>query len=100
MIGVLCSSHHNRSWIIHNTVSEALEPILFLRLIGEQHCGLPDGLAEICTDPDFYTSSTETRDHDFARKYGAFRQSGKEGKIGKTTKFWMIYLYLIRNQNT
>ena len=43
--GVLCDSHYNRSWIIHDTVSGALERMLFLRFIGEQHYGLPDGLA-------------------------------------------------------
>ena len=26
-------------------------------IFGEQHCGLPGGLAEICADPDSYTSS-------------------------------------------
>ena len=31
--------------------------MLFLQFIGEQHCGLPDGLAKICADPDSYTSS-------------------------------------------
>ena len=50
--GVLCGSHYNRSWIIHNTVSEALEGMLFLRFFGEQYCGLPAGLVEICADPD------------------------------------------------
>ena len=45
---------------MHKTVSEALERMLFLRFIGEKHCGLPDGLAQICADRDLYTSSTET----------------------------------------
>ena len=27
-------------------------------IIEEQHCRLPDGLAEICANPDSYTSST------------------------------------------
>ena len=43
--GVLCGSYYNRSWIIHDTVSGALERMLFLRFIEEQHYGLPDGLA-------------------------------------------------------
>ena len=64
--GVLCGSHYNRSSIMHKTVSEALELMLFLRFIGEKHCGLPDGLAQICTDRDLYTSSTETQYHEFA----------------------------------
>ena len=73
--------------------------MLFLRFIGGQHCGLPDGLAQICADPDLYTSSTETQYHEFACKYEAFRQSVKEGKLGKTPQFWMICLDLMRNQN-
>ena len=56
----LCASHYNRSWIKYNTVSEALERMLFLRFIGEEHWGLPDGLAEICENLDLYMSSTET----------------------------------------
>ena len=50
--GVLCDSHYNRSCTIHDTVSETLERMLFLRFVREQHCGLPHGLAEICADPD------------------------------------------------
>ena len=73
MTDILCGSHYNQSWIIHNTVSEALERMLFLRFIEEQHYRLPDGLAEICADPNSYTSSTETQYHKFACKYEAFR---------------------------
>ena len=32
--------------------------MLFLQFIGKQLCELPDGLAEICADPDSCTSST------------------------------------------
>ena len=67
MNSVLCGSHYNRSWIIHNTVSEALEGMLFQLFFGEQYCGLPAGLAEICADPDLYRYSTETQYHEFAR---------------------------------
>ena len=88
--GVLCGSHYNRSWITHNTVSEALERMLFLQSIGKQHCGFPDDLCR---------SSTETQCHEFACKYKAFRQSVKEGKLSKAPQFWMIYLDLMRNQN-
>ena len=38
--------------MIRDTVSEALERMLFLRFIGEQHCILPDGLAETFADSD------------------------------------------------
>ena len=99
MNGVLCRSHYNWSWIIHSTVSEALEEMLFLRFFGERHCRLPDGLAEIYADPDLYRSSTETQYHEFACKYKAFRHLVKEGKLGKTPQFWMIYLDLMRNEN-
>ena len=84
MNGVLCRSHYNWSWIIHSTVSEALEEMLFLRFFGERHCRLPDGLAEIYADPDLYRSSTETQYYEFACKYKAFRHLVKEGKLGKT----------------
>ena len=90
MNGVLCGSHYNRPWITHNTVSEALERMLFLQSIGKQHCGFPDDLCR---------SSTETQCHEFACKYKAFRQSVKEGKLSKAPQFWMIYLNLMRNQN-
>ena len=76
MNSVLCASRYNRSWIIRNTVSEALALTLFQQFIGEQHFGLPDGLAEICADPDSYTS-TETQYHELGCKYEAFRQSVK-----------------------
>ena len=59
--GVLCGSHYNRSWIIHNTVSEALERLLFLRFSGEQHYELPDDLATLCSNPSRYTPSMNTK---------------------------------------
>ena len=99
MNGVLCGFHYNRPWVIHNAVSEALEGTLLLQFIGEQYCGLPDVLAEIYTDPDLYTSSTETQYYEFSCKYEAFMQSVKERKLGKTPQFWMIYLDLMQNQN-
>ena len=46
---------------------EALEGMLFQLFFGEQYCGLPAGLAEICADPDLYRYSTETQYHEFAR---------------------------------
>ena len=51
--------------------------MLFLRFIGEEHWGLPDGLAEIFENLDLYMSSTETQ-YEFACKYQASRQSVKE----------------------
>ena len=97
--GVLCGSNYNRSWIIHNTVSEAFQQMLFLQFIGEQLCGLSDGLAEICADPELYISSAETQYYKFACKYADFRQSIKERKFGKTLQFWIKHLDLMQNQN-
>ena len=73
--------------------------MLFLQFFGERHYGLPDDLAEIYADPDLYRCSTETQYHEFACKYKAFRHLVKEGKLGKTPQFWMIYLDLMRNEN-
>ena len=68
--------------------------MLFLQVIGEQHCGLPDGLAKICADPDSYTSSAR---HNIINLFVYMKLSdNQEGKLGKTPQFWMIYLELCK----
>lgn len=34
LLGILKRSHYNRAWLVHNTVSEAMERLLMLRFFG------------------------------------------------------------------
>jgi len=52
--GVLCGSHYNRSWVVHNAVSEALERLLLFRFLGENNYQIPINLVEASADPDLY----------------------------------------------
>ena len=54
---------------------------------------------QACTDPDLYQQSNEVQYPEFFHAYQTFRQSVREGKIGKTPQFWLIYLDLMRNQH-
>ena len=52
LFGVMKGSHYNRAWLVHNTVSEALERLLMRRLFGELNIQLPSQLAELVAEPD------------------------------------------------
>ena len=97
--GVLSGSHYNRSWIIHDAVSEALERLLLLRFFGETRYQIPEKLVQACADPDLYQQSNEVQYPEFFHAYQTFRQSVREGKIGKPPQFWLIYLDMMRNQH-
>ena len=76
----------NVFYVVLILIGNELFIITYLKLLSECYfCNLlflpsyiADGLADICADPDSYTSSTKTQYHEFACKYVAFRQSVKK----------------------
>ena len=50
-------SHYNRAWLVHNTVSEALERLLMRRFFGELNIQLPSQLAELVAEPDDFNQN-------------------------------------------
>ena len=94
--GVLHGSHYNRSWFVHNTISEALERMLFTRFIAEMNMEIPHVLREIATDPLIFSYSIiDTYGEEFMQTYDIYFRSVLDGKIGKIGK---TYLEMMRMQ--
>ena len=47
---ILCRSHYNRAWSIHNIISKAVEQLLLIRFLSEVKPSIPDSLQEISAD--------------------------------------------------
>ena len=96
--GVLTRSHYNRAWFVHNVVSEALERLLITRFNGESNLEVPDPLKEIASDPLMFDESSIGDYAEFTNAYHDFYQSVRDGKIGKTAQFWVMYIELMKLQ--
>ena len=96
LMGVISGSHYNRAWMIHSTVSEALERLLVERFLQETQLQLPSELEEICLDVETYSGSILSVCEEFIAGYESFKESTKRGDPGYTAQYWMIYLDLMR----
>ena len=63
--GVLSGSHYNRSWVIHNAVTEAMERLLLLRFFGETKIQTPESLVKISADPELFSPNTQDESAEF-----------------------------------
>ena len=60
---------------------------------------MPEDLENISADPESFDGRIPQDWNDFIQKYERYRQDVRDGKIGKTAQFWMIYLDLMRTQH-
>ena len=95
---VLCGSHYNRSWVIHNAITEAVEPLL-LRFFGETKIQLPESLVKISADPELFSPNIQDESAEFHYSSELFKQTVRDVKLGKTQQFWLLYLDMSRNQH-
>ena len=96
--GVLSGSHYNRCWTVHSAFAETLERLLLRRFLTEWDVSIPETFAQIAQEPDLPTINDVCVA--FIRKYEEFKQSIRDGKLGKTPQFWpVLYLDLMRTQN-
>ena len=54
LLGVKKKWHYNQAWLVHNTVSEAMERLLMLKFFGELNVQLPSMLTELVVEPDLF----------------------------------------------
>ena len=99
LMGVISGSHYNRAWMVHSTVSEALERLLLERFLQETQLHLPSELEEICIDAESYSGSILSVCEEFIAGYESLKESIRKGDLGYTTQYWMIYLDLMRQQH-
>ena len=90
--GVLSGSHYNRCWTVHSVMGEALERLYMERFMNNGNA-LPNEL-QMCYE-DIPMSSEFLAVGDavttFIDKYEEFKADIRNGKYGKTAKFWAVY---------
>ena len=78
-------------------IAEAVERLLLARFLGETKPVVPELLFHLSTDS--FTEESVAHLEDFGRAFESFKDDIRRGKLGKTAKFWMIYLDLMRIQH-
>ena len=87
--GVLLGSHYNRCWTVHSAFAEALERLLLERFLTECDVSIPETFAQIAQEPDSPTIDDVCVA--FIKTYEEFKQSVRDGKLGKTPQFWLVF---------
>ena len=93
--GVIAGSHYNRSWYVHEVLSEAFERILLTRFLAEKRQELPIKLQEVASDPLSYSEVVVHNSEEFFRSYSDYFQSTLNGDNGKTAQHWATILAII-----
>ena len=62
---VIARSHYNRSWYVHEVLSEVLERIVLLRFLAQKRQELPTELQEVASDPRFYSEAAVHNSEEF-----------------------------------
>ena len=91
-------SHYNRAWLVQNTVSEEMERLIMLRFFGELNIKLPSQLAELVAEPDLINDEIVDSRLLFIQQYEDFKDQVRCGVYGKTPKYWLQYMELIKYQ--
>ena len=61
---------------------------------------IPDGLMEISADiTELEEQIILDNSHKFATNYEIFKQRRRDGRLGKTAKYWIIYLDMMKYQH-
>jgi hypothetical protein len=98
--GVLSGSHYNRAWFVHEIFSEALERLLLTRFLVEKQPRIPAVLRDLSLDPTNLCKSEDALNgaEQLINMYENYRNEARNGKIGLTAQFWIIYMDLMRFQ--
>ena len=98
--GVLAGSHYNRAWTVHRAFSEALERLLLERFLLESNTSIPESFVTAARVPDSFYKDVLSNNATFVAQYQDFKESIRNGKLGKTPRFWLLlYLDLMQTQH-
>ena len=98
LVGVLAGSHYNRAWTVHSVFAEALERLLMKRFLYESKIEVPSELLDFASDPSSFTLEMIPSSSAFTDAFTNFKDKTRQGELGMTAKFWLIYLDLMRVQ--
>ena len=101
---VMSGKHYSRALRVHKLVLEALERLLFEAF--QTHDQLVEGLSDetenvvrkLVEKPDCEHFQSLVRTQDFKRlfdRYEVFKDSVRNGSLGKTSQFWLGYMDII-----
>ena len=96
---VLSGSHYNRSWVIHNAITESMEQLLPLRFFGETKIQPLESLVKISEDRKLFSRNIQDESVEFNRRFESLKQTIRGGKLGTTPQFRLLYLDMMRNQH-
>ena len=101
--GILSGKHYNRAWNVHEHFADALERLLLQTFIESTSANLPEVLVTVIkADPkptDFKALVDNAEAIVFFEKYNSFRSEIRNGKYGKTSQFWLLYLDMVERQH-
>ena len=96
---VLSGLHYSCSWVIHNAVTEAMERLLLLRLFRETKLQPPESLVKISAELELFSPNIQDVSAEVHCSVESFKQAIRDGKLGKTPQFLLLYLDMMRNQH-
>ena len=90
--GVLSGSHYNRFWTVHSVMGEALERLCMELFMNNENV-FPNEV-QMCQEDipisyEFLAKGDAVTT--FIDKYDEFKANIRNGKYGKTAKFWVVY---------
>ena len=77
---MLSGSHYDRSWIVHNSISEALERILLSSFLRKAET-VPLLLSLLSADPEMLSSGLINESISFAESYERFHDEARNGVL-------------------
>ena len=94
--GVLVGTYHNRAWVVHTVLSEALERMLLTRLLAVKKSELLKAMNDFTRDPtpDGVNNSLFESLTVILHQYKDYRDERRCGSLGKTARFWLLYVDL------
>ena len=95
----MAGSHYNRAWQVHSIISEALERLLIQRFFAERNMQIPIELSDVLADPELFSEEVTASNITFIRQFEDFKDKARNGALGKTPQYWIIYMDLMRFQH-
>ena len=96
--GVLSGKHYNRSWNIHECLSEALHRLFLER--ESEFLSINSELEELIKNVKDTSSCNRLFNHpdfkDFCNRFERLQNVYLSGEKGKTAQYWMFYLNLVQ----
>lgn len=76
-----------------------MERLLLRRFLGETKPIVPEHLIDVSAEPNSFKNESIAQLVDFTKAFESFKEGARQGNLGKTAQFWMIYLDMMRVQH-